>query len=252
MNTAVGAPTFTGLDAVTQGITGLLYLIVGLAAWLTAPRDVRTRVFLGIALASVTAFGIPAAAWISGTREVTELPRTAVVALSCAFGIGGVLLFHFCQVFPRRRPWIERWGRMLTAAYVITPIAILSLVLAAPSTLTEASTGFIISALVAGVPLIILLTVVLPVAGIVSLVKSYRDARGTGYHRMRTPLLWMLVSQIAGGTIALVFAPVLATVAPGAGAQTTLTVAAGLLGLMTPIAFALAVWKYRLPGDYLT
>ena len=54
----------------------------------------------------------------------------------------------------------------------------------------------------------------------------------------------ILVSQVAGGALALVFAPALSVLAPGTIALTMLTLILWSLGLLTPIAFALAVWKY--------
>jgi hypothetical protein len=239
-------PTFTALDAITQGIAGLLYLVIGVSAWLYARGDTRTQVFLGVALANVVAFALPTAAWLSGAGDLTSLPRAAVATVVSALGLGSVLLFHFSQVFPRRRPWIARHWTKFAVAYGVVPLVIGGLILLAPSDITDLSLAFVIPAVLLGLPCLILIAFVLPIAGIISLVKSFREAVGD-LAPMRTPLLWLLVSQIAGGTIALLFAPVLATIAPNSTAQTAATLAVWLLGLMTPIAFALAVWRYGLP-----
>ena len=53
-----------------------------------------------------------------------------------------------------------------------------------------------------------------------------------------------MLSQIGGGTLAVVFAPVLAIVAPNSFAQSLLTLIIWTLGLLTPLAFAAAVWKF--------
>ncbi len=234
-------PSFTWLDAVTQGIAGFVYLVVGLGAWRRAPGDARTQVFLGLALANLVTFEVPAAAWFVGIVDITALPRGLFQALFVSMAAGSILLFHFCQEFPWRRPWIERWGRSLTTAYVFVPAATGALVASAPANLGEISYGYGAAILIVGVPLVILLTMVLPVGGIVSLVKSYREARSPADRPLRRPLLWLLVSQIAGGTIALIFAPVLATIAPGYTARMALTLVSWVFGLMTPVAFALGM-----------
>jgi hypothetical protein len=233
-------PAFTWIDAVTQGIAGFVYLAVGLAAWRRAPRDARTQVFLGLALANLVTFEVPAAAWLAGIADITMLPRGVFLALFVAMATGAILLFHFCQVFPWRRPWIERWGKTLAAAYAIAPLATAALVVSAPASVSEISYAYAAAILGVGVPLVLVLTVALPVGAVVSLVKSYRDARGPD-RPMRTPLAWLLVSQIAGGTIALIFAPVLATVVPGDAPRLALTLVSWVFGLMTPFAFALGM-----------
>jgi hypothetical protein len=102
---------------------------------------------------------------------------------------------------------------------------------------------YAIAALIFGFPLIVLLAFVLPVAGIVSLLRSYRDFREGPYAYLKRPLEWILVSQIAGGTLAILFAPVLAVLAPNSVIQSVLTVLIWALGLMTPISFAISVFK---------
>lgn len=251
MDPALQTPALTGLDATTQAIAGLLYLTVGLGAWVKAPGDSRTRVFLGVAIANAAAFGVQATAWLSGVREVFLLPRAALAVLFCGFSVGSLLLFHFCQVFPWRRPLIRKLGWMLRPLYALILLATVALIMLAPSSFNDISLLFLVGAFAAGVPLLLLVGVTLPLGAIVSLVKSYREAANGERRQMRVPLLWLLISQIAGGTLAVLFAPVLVVIAPNTASQTAVTVAVWLLGLMTPVAFALAVWKYGLPGDYL-
>lgn len=241
--TTLPAPVITGFDAVTQGLAALLYTAVGVAAWLRARDDVRTRIFVAFTGANVIALAIPVVAWATGMRDLAALPRGATAAMMAALGVGALLLFHFTQVFPRKRPWIRAAGIQLSVAYLITPIAIAGLVRFAPPTFAEVTPPYMIAFLIFGFPLLVLLGFVLPVAAIVSLLRSYRDARHLGVPIAR-PIGWILVSQIAGGVLAVVFAPVIAT----AGANVPLVIALKLtiwmLGLLTPLAFASAVWQY--------
>jgi hypothetical protein len=242
------APMFTALDAASQGIAGGVYLAVGVAAWLARPRDARTRVFLGVALASVAAFAVTVAGWYAGTSS-TDLSRASVATLLTAFTVGSVVLFHFCQVFPWRRPLIARWGWLLPHLYAGPGVAALGLVLLAPPSVQEIDAVYLVLAAAVGLPLLAAVAIALPIGGILSLVRSYREATGEARRPMRTPLVWILVSQIAGGSIALVFAPVLAIFAPGSTVEAALKIVVGALGVMTPVAFALAVWKYGLPPE---
>src|SRR5438046_1169184 len=134
--TTIPAPSFTAVDGITQGSAAILYLIIGVAAWLRGPTDVRSRVFLAFSLANLLAF-------------------------------------------------------------------------------------------------------VLPVAGIVSLLRTHREIQDSSLTFLRKPLELILLSQIAGGTLAILFAPVLAVLAPNSATQSVLTVMIWALGLMTPIAYAI-------------
>ncbi len=244
----IETPTFTALDVATQALAGVLYLAVGIAAWLKLRHDIRTRLFLGVALANAGGFAVPIVAWTSGTKDILSLDRVLLGTMLVSIVLGSLLLFHFCQVFPRRRPWIQRFRRWLIAGYAVAPLATFGLIAAAPSQEDLQNLGLFLLALVAiGLPLILLAGIVLPIGGIISLVKSYRDSKDRETARVRTPLLWLLVSQIAGGTIALIFAPVLAVVAPTPDVQTGLKIVVVAFGIMTPAAFVLAVWKYGLP-----
>ena len=86
---------------------------------------------------------------------------------------------------------------------------------------------------------------VLPVAAIVSLVRSHREVRQQGLAHLKRPIEWILISQIAGGTLAIVFTPVLAVIARNDMARSALALVIWALGLLTPLAFAAAVWKYN-------
>jgi hypothetical protein len=239
----MNAPALTGLDAATQAIAALLYLLVGLTAWVRAPRDVRTRIFFALAGANVVALALPATAWILGVRSSAAFPRGVMAAMVAALGVGALLLFHFSQVFPRRRPWIRTSGIQMAVAYLITPIAIAGLVRFAPASMSELTWSYILGLIVFGFPLMVLLGFVLPVAAVVSLLRSHRDARQLGMP-IATPLGWILISQVAGGVLALMFAPLIAAAETPAVAVITLLIWG--LGLLTPVAFAAAVWRYGL------
>jgi hypothetical protein len=237
-------PVLTRLDAVTQTIAAICYLAIGLAALLRARHDIRTRVFFGFSLANIVAFLIPAIGWTAGFVDPSTLPRSATAAMLAGLGVSALLLFHFTQVFPRKRPWIRTAGIQMPIAYALAPLVILGLVWFWPKEVADLSPAYVIAFLLFGFPLIVLLGMVLPVTAIVSLVRSYYETREQDLARARRPLAMILVSQVAGGALALVFAPVLAVLAPNSAAQSALTLVIWTLGMLTPIAFAAAVWKY--------
>jgi hypothetical protein len=236
-------PALTGLNALSQGLGGLCYLIVGVGAWLYRPRDVRTRVFLFVALANAAVFAIPTIAWLRGITDPRMIPRATVAAFIGALGMGALLLFHFTQVFPKRRPWIRRSGAQLWIAYVLVPAVVAGLTGYMPADLEHVTNAYLVALLVLGFPVLVLLGIVLPVVAILSLLRSHRDM-AAAVSAVKTPIEWLLVSQIAGGTLSLVFAPVLQVLAPTSAANAALTIAIWGLGVLTPIAFAAAVWKY--------
>ena len=136
-------------------------------------------------------------------------------------------------------------GEQMAIGYVLVPLVIAGLIRFLPESLDKLTAPYIIALIVFGFPLLVLLAFVLPVAGVVSLLRSYREFREGPLSILRRPLEWILLSQIAGGTLAILFAPVLAVLAPNSLLQSVLTVVNWALGLMTPIAFALAVFKFK-------
>lgn len=237
------APTFTAVDGITQGTAALVYAGIGIAAWLRAPRDIRTRVFLAFSVANLVAFGVPTFWWLRGLKDPTKLPAAAAAVAMAAVGVGTLLLFHFAQVFPRRRPWIRDSGAQMAIAYGLAPLVILGLIRFLPDSLDKLTVPYVLAVFVFGFPLLVLLAVVLPVAGIVSLLRSYREFRDGPHSAFKRPLEWILLSQIAGGTLTILFAPVLAVLASNSLLQAVLTVLIGVLGVLTPLAFAIAVFR---------
>ena len=240
----LAAPAFTSLDGSTQAIAAACYMTIGVAAWVRARSDIRTRVFLAFALSNLVVLGIPTIWWLRGTTNQTKLPAAATTAMMAALGVGALLLFHFTQVFPRRRPWIRTSGAQMAIAYCLTPIVIGGLVRFVPASSDALTAPYVLALLVFGFPLMVLLGFVVPVAAIVSLVRSRRDVQEAGLAHLKRPIEWLLISQVAGGALAILFAPLVAVLAPHSLAQSVLTLSIWALGLLTPIAYAAAVWKY--------
>jgi hypothetical protein len=262
-------PEFTAFDMVTQLTAAAVYLSVGLAALVHAPRDVRTRVFAAFSTMQVVAVGIMAGGWFLGEKDPLAFKRVPLALVLSALSVGAILMFHFSQVFPRRRPWIIGSGPQLPIAYALTPIAVFLLVAWWPATAAEATPQFGLVFVVFGFPLMVLLGLVLPVASIVSLLHSLREAgprhgdprwigrvdgesHDTGEpiapirpaSAARVPLAGIILSQLAGGALSVLVLGPLTVAAPESMAVGVVAIAVWLLGLLTPAAFAAGVWKY--------
>ena len=238
------APVFTAVDGTTQGLAAVCYLVIGAAAWLHARADIRTRLFLAFSIANATVFGLPTIWWLRGISDPTRLPHVVLVTEMAALGLGALLLFHFTQVFPRRRPWIKGAGAQMAIGYVLVPSAIAGLVAFLPATPQAVTAPYLLAGIVFGFPLLVLLGLVLPIGAIMSLFRSHQDVQKQGLDRLKVPLEVILLSQVAGGTLAILFAPVLAVLAPNSVMRVVLTVVVWALGLLTPLAYAAAVWKF--------
>jgi hypothetical protein len=246
--TTLPAPVFTAVDGITQGLAALCYVAVGTAAWLRAPGDIRTRVFLALSIANLIVLGIPTFWWLRGMTDPTKLPVAALAVDTAALGSGALLLFHFSQVFPRRRPWVKTSGAQMAIGYGLVPLAIAGLVRYLPASAQALTAPYVLAGIVFGFPLLVLLGVVLPVAGVVSFFRSHQDMQSQGLERFKRPIELILVSQVAGGTLTILFTPILAVLAGSSLLRATLTVVLCVLGLLTPLAYAAAVWKYDLLG----
>ena len=122
MDAVFPSPVATAFEALTALTSAALYLIVGAAAFVSAPRDIRARVFFAVALASAAPYSVTALLWARGSRATFTVPVIALVGLSLM--MGSLALFHFTQVFPWRRPWIRAQAKWLLAGYVTVPIAV--------------------------------------------------------------------------------------------------------------------------------
>jgi len=249
----------TAFDAFSGIASATLYLIVGFAAF-AAARDTRARVFLVVAICSVMPYVVPALIWLKGSRVVWR--PEVIVGGSLSLAVGSLALFHFLQVFPARRPWIRAYGPWLAAGYVAIPILAVIAVWSAMPLLRTADgstadaggmqTFFTIEPIQALVMLVVLLPslfvvgIFLPFAGLMSLYRSWREAKRDAQTGARVTTLLMLVSQLAGGVLTILVVPLLHLIAPRG---LWVTIASALLfrcGLLMPIAFATGVWKYRL------
>ena len=258
MNGMLQAPSATGFDAAASVASLLVYLAVALVAVARAPRDARARTFLAVAVASAIPYALSPLQWWKGDAVYTP----AVIALtSTAFTVGSVALFHFTQVFPRRRPWIARHFRWVAAAYVVLPlpVAVMSRALdallvsaggpgaaglgtsgAGSAAIVSPETAILLVVLL--IPAILVVGVLLPFAGVLSLVKSWREARDDGRDRDRTATLWILISQLGGGVLSVLILPMLHVVGIGPPWSVAIAALAYAFALLLPIAF----WRYPL------
>jgi hypothetical protein len=254
MDTLFAPPVATPFEVFAAIVSAAVYLIVGVAAAVHAPRDLRARLFLAIAVASAAPYSVTVLLWARGAGAVVTVPVMAAVGLSLM--IGSLALLHFTQVFPWRRPWIRAHWRWLFAGYLIVPSAV-----AVPAWLfrgVDISGAGGLGALSPGVsetlalllllvviPVVFVFGAVVPFAALLSLYKTWLAAKASGVESARVAAFWILISQMAGGVLAILIVPLLHLVAP---AGPWVTIAAALLfafGLLMPLAFAAGVWRYR-------
>jgi len=239
-------PAATAFDAAASVVSMLVYLGVALIVVVRAPRDSRARVFLVVASCSAVAYALSPLQWWKGSGVYTP---AVVAATAVAFTLGSVALFHFTQVFPHRRPWIAVYGFWLAAAYVLLPIPVAAVAWVLGSLLTPASDagagGFgAVSVDAAGavmmllvIPVIFVVGIVLPFGGVMSLFKSWQEAKPTG-GAARRATFWMLMSQMGGGVLSVLVLPLLHLA--GVGAPWSLLIAglAYAFALLLPTAYA--------------
>ena len=254
MDGYLNPPVATAFDAASAVVSALVYLAVAFAALARRPHDPRVRVFLLTALASAAPYGINALIWARGSGAV--LTRPVIIITSLSLMMGSLALLHFTQVFPWRRPWIRRHGRWLYAGYAAVMAVVAFAALATQSLVIEGSldqgAGGIgavsagvaeIAVIVILLPTLVLLGIVVPFAGLLSLFKSWQEAKARDLPAARRTTLWMLVSQLGGGVLTILIIPLLRLVAP---AGPWVTIASALLfgcSLLMPLAFAIGVWK---------
>jgi len=244
-------PELTAFDAVTQLIAAAVYLAVGAAALAHAPGDERTRVFGALGLMNVIGFCIPAAAYFLGVKDPLAFNRIPLAVMLAALSLGALLMFHFSQVFPARRPWIRGAGLQLPIGYALTPVIVFTLVRWWPATPQQVTALFGLVFIVFGFPLMVLLGLVLPVASIVSFLRSLREATpkpnpapGETTPNARPAIGGILLSQLAGGALSLLVIGPMSAVAPDSMALVAASLTVWLLGLLTPLAYAAGIWKY--------
>jgi hypothetical protein len=261
MNTALLPTAATAFEVVAAIVSAALYLIVGFAAVARAPRDVRARLFLATAVGSAAPYSVTVLLWARGSSATFTLPVVAVVGLSLM--AGALALFHFTQVFPWRRPWIRRHWNWLFAGYLAVPIAIALPLWAFSSVLRalelssspDSGSGGLgavsvglpesLVMLLVVLPVLFVLGLVVPLAALLSLYKSWLAAKAAGIQAARVTTFWILISQMGGGVLTILIIPLLHLVAPTGPWVTMAAVLLFAFGLLMPLAFAAGVWRYR-------
>jgi len=99
--------------------------------------------------------------------------------------------------------------------------------------------------LVAGFPTMVLIGLVLPFGGLLSLYKSYQAAKRDGIASARATLLGILISELGGGVLSVIIIPFLHIVVPKGPWLTIASSALLAFGILMPIAFWVGVWRYR-------
>ncbi|MEO6236476.1 MAG: hypothetical protein ABIQ52_05710 [Vicinamibacterales bacterium] len=263
MDTVLTAPTATVFEAFSGIVAALTYIIVGVVVFARAPHDVRARLFLATGLTAVAPYAVPFIIWTKGAGAALALPVLTLVAVSLV--TGSLVLFHFSQTFPWRRPWLRAHARWLYAGYVVLPAMVAAVVpvlknvfdgLAAADATGAVSVGIAeglgLVLLLVVLPLVFVAGVVMPCAAIYSLYQTWLAAREAGQEGARVTTYWILASQMAGGVLAVLIIPALRVVAPSGPWLTGAAVLLAAFSLLMPLAFAVGVWKYRvldLPAD---
>jgi hypothetical protein len=248
----------TGFEVFAALVSAALYLVVAVAAVARAPRDIRTRVFLATAVASAAPYSVTVLLWARGANAAFTMWVIGLVGLSLMFG--SLTLLHFTQVFPWRRPWIRSHGKWLIAGYLLTPIAmavpiwILGPFFADMASLDTTGSGGLgavsvgmtesLVTLVVVLPALFVVGLVVPFAAVFSLYKSWLLAKAAHQDAARVTTFWILISQMAGGVLTILIVPLLHFVAPVGPWVTITAVLLFATGLLMPLAFAAAVWKY--------
>jgi hypothetical protein len=107
------------------------------------------------------------------------------------------------------------------------------------------SAGGIAILVLLGIPAMLVAGVVLPFAGLLSLFKSWKEAKERGDEGARQTTLWILISQMAGGVLTVLVVPMLHVVGIARIWSSAVGAVAYGFAIVMPLAFAAAVWKYR-------
>jgi hypothetical protein len=238
-------PSATAFDAIASLVSLVVYVGAAVAVLARRQGDVRAQVFLAVALTSAVPYTLTLLQWWKGWGVYTP---AAIALTTGAFAIGSAALFHFTQVFPSRRPWIRAHGPWVIAAYALPvfPIALAAWGIGTMITAMQSDSGGLgaVSAglseafvLLCTIPAIFVAGLVLPFGGVMSLFKSWKEAKASRNEPARVTTFWMLISQLGGGVLAILVLPLLHI----AGVPEALSMAfAGLaygFALIMPIAF---------------
>jgi hypothetical protein len=241
-------PAATAFDAAASVASLLVYLGVAVIVLVRAPRDSRAQVFLVVALCSAVPYALSPLQWSMGNAVYTP---AVIAATSVAFALGSIALFHFTQVFPRRRPWIGAYRFWLAAAYVLLPIPVAAIAwvigslvggvadtgsggLGAVSVGVGEGAGI---ALLLMIPVIFVVGLVLPFGGVMSLFKSWQEAKRDGDVPARSATFWILMSQMGGGVLSVLVLPLLHVAGVGAPWSLLIAALAYAFALLLPLAY---------------
>lgn len=239
-------PAVTAFDAIASAVSLLVYVGVALAATARSPGDARARTFTAVAIASAIPYALSPLQWWRGDRVYTP----AVIALtSVAFALGSLALFHFTQVFPARRPFITKYAFWIGLTYLLLPVPVAALAWGVAVMLGGAAAtggggigavspelGLVL--LVVIVPALLFVGALLPLAAVASLVKSWREAGADGRDADRSATLWMLISQLGGGVLAILVLPMLHLIGVGPPWSVAIAALSYAFALLLPLAFA--------------
>ena len=243
MNDVFAPPTPTFFDAITTIVTAAGYLFVAIAALVRVPRDMRALVFFAVAALNLGPAAGTMVLWHQGAHAAYT--PELVTMLTVTTLAGSQALFHFTQLFPRRRPWIARYHLWLLLGYFVVILVPLGL-LAVLRSVEQITAVWGLVATAVALPLIGVFGVVVPLAGLVSLYKSYKEASAAGNDRPARAAFWMLVSQVGGGILAAILLPLLHMLALPLAWTTAASALLFAFGILMPLAYATAVWRFRL------
>jgi hypothetical protein len=239
-------PALSAGDVILQMLGIMVYIAIGVAGLAQAPRDERTRVFCALALLNGAGTLVPIVFWWLAIRDPFAAGRLPLAFMLASLSVATIALFHLSQVFPRRRPWIRGSGPQLPIVYALTPIAVPLLIRLWPVKGAPASAAFMAVVIAFGFPLVVLLGLVLPIATIVGLVRSFREAPPAGGRPdVRPPIAGFLMSMLAGTAVAVLALGPLEAAAPESPATLLVRVTVWMLGLLMPAAYAAGIWYYR-------
>jgi hypothetical protein len=242
-------------DAWASIVAAAVSLAIAAGAYARAPRDRRARVFAALTISGAVTYSFVVLQWVA-PRSAFHAGVIAVTAVG--FCVNCAATFHFTQVFPKQRPWIRDHRGWMIASYLVPPVPAAAVAWfvghiaeqmgaatdAGAGGLGAVSTGLVAIVILLALAIFVAVGSVLPVAGLMSLVKSWREAKAGGLEAARVTTGWMLISQLAGGLLAILVVPLLNYAGvPGLWQN---AVSALLYGsaLLMPAAFALAVWRY--------
>jgi hypothetical protein len=236
-------PVIDRVEAMTSAFSALVYIVVAILALMKDARDARVRLFFVLALTGLVPYLTPVLFWREGDGAQFTKPLVLALALSVTFG--GIALFHFLQIFPWRRRWIRDHLRWLGAAYIVCPLLAGALIAAGPDRLDDMTPTFALTVFAVGLPLLVLVGIVLPFAGLLSIYNSWLTAKRLQLAAAERPALAILVSQLAGGVLAIVIVPLLHFVLPSGPWTSVASMLLFGFGLLMPLAFADAIWHHN-------